>query len=223
MICLWLSHLVPRSHQISKPKGGGTGREQEAPRHTFCHQCLPPLISPDPAPQNWVGWGNALPFIRARCFIHHLAWHHQRSWYSHGSAFPCSPWSPLTLQPPSPEKTGPVLVPAQERRGVEIEFCQCCWNNRIHLWAYGGIFRERGSCCCLLAKFLLFMEYLHVVYLEFLFSLRLLAVAGWRSLVGGGRGYPAHSLPATLTTDRQILATSIYYGFLPDLSRRDSK
>lgn len=42
VICLQLFHLVPRSHQISKPQGGGAGREQEALRNTSCCQHPPP-------------------------------------------------------------------------------------------------------------------------------------------------------------------------------------
>lgn len=52
---------------------------------------------------------DALPFIRACCFMHHLACPTPRllsPWYSHGGAFPCSAWSPLTLQPPAPRRQG---------------------------------------------------------------------------------------------------------------------
>lgn len=71
MICLRLFHLVPRSHQISKSKGGGAGREQEVPRHSSCHPCSPPprprLYTPKPGRGGGVH-EDVLPFAPARCF-----------------------------------------------------------------------------------------------------------------------------------------------------------
>lgn len=203
MICLRLFHLVPWSHQISKPNGGGAGQELEVPRHKSCCQCptcpyWPWLCAPKRGRRVGVHEG-ALLLTQACWFTLYLAY--PTPWLLslealvlHSSGFPCSPCSPATLQHPALRRQGQCSLPGREQQGVELEFCQCCWNKWIHLWAYGGIFTERGSCCCLLAKFLVFMEYLHVVYLRFLFSLGLLAVAGWRSAAGGGRGYPAHRL-----------------------------
>lgn len=69
----------------------------------------------------------------------------------------------------------------------------------------------------LLAKSLVFLEYLHVVHLRFLFSLWLLAVAGWRSLAGRGQRYPAHS-PCHANYTQPVLAIPTYNSFSPDLS-----
>lgn len=139
MICLQLFHLVARSHQISKPKGGGTGQEQEAPGHVSSHQLLPSTttsISPDPTPQNRVG---GVTSMRTHCLSDTLC--PSQLLY----APPCLPRTPAAVirapgtpttvlfpgppspcSPPSHQKTGPLLVPAQEQQGVEIEFCQCC-------------------------------------------------------------------------------------------------
>lgn len=104
---------------------------------------------------------------------HSVPQHWAKGWVAWG----CS------VSPPSPWEERPALLPAWEPQGVQIQFCRHYWSNRNHLWAYGSIFRERGSHGCLPAKFLVFMEYLHVVHLKCLFVLvlLLLAVKEWRS------------------------------------------
>lgn len=92
--------------------------------------------------------------------------------------FPGFPCLLLTLQPPGPEKTGQCSCQPGSSGELRTSFAN---NAEITGFISGHMAVSSGreeATAGLLAKFLVFMEYLHVVHLRFLFSLWLLAVAG---------------------------------------------
>lgn len=101
-----------------------------------------------------------------------------RSCYSHGTAFPSLPCLLLTLQPPGLKKPGQRLWQPGSSGESKTSFANTAEITGFisgHMAVSSG--REEAT-AGLLAKFLVFLEYLHVVHLRFLFSLWLLAVAG---------------------------------------------
>lgn len=92
--------------------------------------------------------------------------------------FPGLPCLLLTLQPPGPKKTGQCSCQSGSSGELKTSFANTAEITGFisgHMAVSSG--REEAT-AVLLAKFLVFLEYLHVVHLRFLFSLWLLAVAG---------------------------------------------
>lgn len=136
--------------------------------------------------------------------------------------FPGLPCLLLPLQPPGPKNTGQCSCKSGSSGESQTSLAHTAEITGFisgHMVVSSG--REEAT-AGLLAKFLVFLEYLHVVHLRFLFSLWLLAVAGWRSLAGGGQRYPAHS-PCHANYRQPVLAISTYNSFPTDLSRIANK
>lgn len=136
--------------------------------------------------------------------------------------FPGVPCLLLTLQPPGPEKTWQCSCQPGSSRELKTSFANTAEITGFisgHMAVSSG--REEAT-VGLLARFLVFMEYLHVGHLRFLLSLWLLAVAGWRSLASRGQTYSAHS-PCHTNYRQPVLAISTYNNFLSDLSRIANK
>lgn len=85
--------------------------------------------------------------------------------------FPGLPCLPLTLQPPGPEKTGQCSCQPGSSGELKTSFANTAEITGFiagHMVVSSG--REEAT-AGLLAKFLVFLEYLHVVHLRFHFSL----------------------------------------------------
>lgn len=215
---------MAQSHQISKSRGDSTGHKQEVCPASSAHPlCQPQSCTPKPGQGDGVHedalpkWG-PLPKAAASYSGCHTA----------GPAIPMALLFPgvprllLTLQPPGPKKTGQCLCQPGSSGESKTNFANTAEITGFisrHMAVSSG--REEAT-AGLLAKFLVFLEYLHVVHLRFLFSLWLLAVAGWRSLAGGGQRYPAHS-PCHANYRQPVLAISTYNSLLPDLNRTANK